>query len=129
MIANNARISDSNNGAAVAATASTTVNSGHQLTLNKTAPSTIQAGQVLNYSIAWSVTGNEPAPTVVITDAVPANTTYAELRRRDLLDGRRRGDVEPGQSRAGQLGDGDVGGDGDQPAAERDGDHQHGAHL
>ena len=39
VIANNARISDSNNGTAVAATASTTVNSGHQLTLSKTAPS------------------------------------------------------------------------------------------
>ena len=77
VIANNARISDGNNGTAVAATASTTVNSGHQLTINKTAPATIQAGQVLNYSIAWAVTGNEPAPTVIITDAVPANTTYA----------------------------------------------------
>ncbi len=38
VIANNARISDSNNGAAVAATASTTVNSGHQLTAQQDGP-------------------------------------------------------------------------------------------
>jgi uncharacterized repeat protein (TIGR01451 family) len=77
LILNNAHISDANSGTPVAASASTTANSNHQLTLSKTAPGTIQAGQVLNYSIAWSVTGNEPAPTVTITDAVPANTAFA----------------------------------------------------
>jgi uncharacterized repeat protein (TIGR01451 family) len=77
VIANYARIADGNNGTAAVATATTTVNSGHQFTLSKTAPSTIQAGQELDYVINWSATGNEPASNVVVTDTVPANTTFA----------------------------------------------------
>ena len=31
---------------------------------------------MINYTIHWTVTGNEPANNMVITDAIPANTTY-----------------------------------------------------
>ena len=76
VINNAARISDSNGGAPVVATAATTVNSDHQFTLSKSAASVIQAGQLLTYTINWGVTGDEPAASVTITDAAPANTTY-----------------------------------------------------
>ena len=76
VINNAARISDSNGGAPVVATAATTVSSDHQFTLSKGAASVIQAGQLLTYTISWAVTGDEPAASVTITDAVPANTTY-----------------------------------------------------
>ncbi|MCG3210717.1 MAG: hypothetical protein FOGNACKC_04348 [Anaerolineae bacterium] len=76
LITNSARIFDGNGGAPVSASTTTTVNSGHQLTLSKSAPSIVQAGQTLNYTLNWAVTGNEAAPGVVITDAIPANTTF-----------------------------------------------------
>ncbi len=76
VINNAARISDSNGGAPVVATAATTVNSDHQFTLSKSAASVIQAGQLLTYTINWGMTGDEPSNSVTITDAVPANTTY-----------------------------------------------------
>jgi uncharacterized repeat protein (TIGR01451 family) len=76
VINNAARISDSNNGAPLVATTSTAVTSDHQFTLSKSAASVVQAGQWLTYTINWSVTGDEPATGVTITDAVPANTSY-----------------------------------------------------
>jgi uncharacterized repeat protein (TIGR01451 family) len=76
VITNTARISDGNGGTPATASATTTVTSDHQLTLSKNAPSAATAGQTINYSLNWSVTGNEPAPGVVVTDTLPANTTY-----------------------------------------------------
>ncbi len=49
--------------------------------IDKTGPSAIGAGQRITYTLQYNVTGNEPAPTVVITDAVPANTTYVSCAR------------------------------------------------
>jgi uncharacterized repeat protein (TIGR01451 family) len=76
LINNTARISDGNGGTPATAGSSTTVQSDHQLTLSKSAPSIVAAGQPLTYTLNWSVTGDEPAPGVVITDAIPANTTF-----------------------------------------------------
>lgn len=45
------------------------------LTIDKTAPATIQAGGVMTYNIAWSIGGNTTATNVVVTDPLPANTT------------------------------------------------------
>jgi len=58
---------------------STTVNvvSSHQLVVLKTdSPDPVDAGELLTYTINWSVTGDEPSTNLVITDAVPANTTF-----------------------------------------------------
>ncbi|MCL4296682.1 MAG: DUF11 domain-containing protein [Anaerolineae bacterium] len=76
VISNQAHIFDGNSGTPAAASTTTTVQSGHNLTLSKSAPSIVQAGQVINYTLNWSVTGNEGAPDVVVTDTIPANTTY-----------------------------------------------------
>ena len=73
---NTARISDDNGASPVEATIDTTVESDHDLAVSKNAPSVIEAGQYINYTINWSVSGDEPAPSVVITDAVPAHTAY-----------------------------------------------------
>jgi len=75
-IYNTARISDDNGASPVEATIDTTVESDHDLAVSKNAPSVIEAGQYINYTINWSVSGDEPAPSVVITDAVPAHTAY-----------------------------------------------------
>ena len=76
VINNAARISASNGGTPVVATAATTVSSDHQFTLSKGAASAVQAGQLLTYTINWSVTGDEPTSAVTIVDSAPANTTY-----------------------------------------------------
>ena len=55
---------------------STVVQSDHVLAVNKSAPSAIGAGQRMTYTLQYNVTGNEPAPGVVITDSVPTNTSY-----------------------------------------------------
>ncbi|RLC93152.1 MAG: hypothetical protein DRI77_12130, partial [Chloroflexi bacterium] len=76
VIRNVARISDDNGATPVEATTDTLVESDHALHVTKNAPSAVEAGQYINYTIEWSVSGDEPAPTVAITDAVPVNTAY-----------------------------------------------------
>ena len=54
------------------------MNSSHTFTLSKTdTPDPVTPNGVINYTIHWQVTGNETARGIVITDALPANTTYA----------------------------------------------------
>ncbi len=36
----------------------------------------VQAGDRLTYTLAWAVTGNEPAFGVTVSDTVPVSTTY-----------------------------------------------------
>jgi uncharacterized repeat protein (TIGR01451 family) len=55
----------------------TPVQSSHSLSITKTAsPSPVQAGELLTYTLAWAVSGNEPAFGVTISDTVPVSTTY-----------------------------------------------------
>ncbi len=55
----------------------TPVQSSHALSVAKSAsPSPVQAGGLLTYTIAWSVSGNEPAFGVTVSDTVPLSTTY-----------------------------------------------------
>jgi uncharacterized repeat protein (TIGR01451 family) len=55
----------------------TTVVSAPILNISKTAaPSPVVAGQDLTYTITYSNTGNENAANTVITDTIPANTTF-----------------------------------------------------
>ncbi|MBO9361946.1 MAG: DUF11 domain-containing protein, partial [Thermoflexus sp.] len=39
-------------------------------------PAVVQAGDRLTYTLAWAVTGNQPAFGVTISDTVPVSTTY-----------------------------------------------------
>ena len=58
-------------------TIATPVESAHMLAITKTAePAVVQAGDLLTYTLAWSVSGNEPALGVTISDTIPANATY-----------------------------------------------------
>ncbi|MBK8835334.1 MAG: DUF11 domain-containing protein [Anaerolineae bacterium] len=61
-------------------TTTVTAQTAHTLTIAKTnSPSgLVAAGERITYTLNWSVTGNEPAPGVVISDAIPANTTGAQ---------------------------------------------------
>jgi uncharacterized repeat protein (TIGR01451 family) len=76
ILTNTARVSDGNGGTPAAATTTTTVASDHNLTIKKSAPVSIGAGNVIVYTIDYNVTGSELATGVTITDAIPANTTY-----------------------------------------------------
>ncbi|MCS7287462.1 MAG: DUF11 domain-containing protein, partial [Anaerolineae bacterium] len=58
-------------------TITTPVHSSHTLSVTKSAyPSPVEAGDLLTYTIAWTVLGNQPAFGVTISDTVPANTTF-----------------------------------------------------
>ncbi|MBI3572595.1 MAG: DUF11 domain-containing protein [Candidatus Kerfeldbacteria bacterium] len=57
-------------------TETTTVQSLPIISIDKTGPATITAGSTLTYSLAWSVSGNAPATNAVITDPIPANTSF-----------------------------------------------------
>jgi uncharacterized repeat protein (TIGR01451 family)/fimbrial isopeptide formation D2 family protein len=58
-------------------TVTTPVTSAHALHITKTAsPSPVQAGDLLTYTIAWAVSGNEPAFGVTVSDTVPVSTSY-----------------------------------------------------
>jgi uncharacterized repeat protein (TIGR01451 family) len=54
----------------------TTVQSSHTLSVTKSAPPLVVAGDLLTYTIYYTATGNEPAPGARISDTVPANTTF-----------------------------------------------------
>ena len=57
----------------------TVVESSHTLVLAKTAtPDPVQAGARLTYTLEWSVSGNETALGVTISDTVPVSTTYQD---------------------------------------------------
>jgi uncharacterized repeat protein (TIGR01451 family) len=58
------------------ATAMTTVTGKADLTLSKSAPATVNAGSDLTYTINFSNAGPGTAVNVVVTDAVPAGTTF-----------------------------------------------------
>jgi len=49
----------------------------HYLSVRKTAwPNPVQAGELLTYTIRYSVGGNEPAPGLTLVDTLPQSTTY-----------------------------------------------------
>lgn len=46
------------------------------LTLDKQAPVTVNAGANLTYTLLWTVGGNTPLTNTVLTDPIPANTSF-----------------------------------------------------
>ncbi|MCL6511041.1 MAG: DUF11 domain-containing protein [Anaerolineae bacterium] len=74
-IVNTALLSDTS-GQMITGTVTTPVSSSHALAVSKSAtPTVVIAGQALTYTIHYTVTGNQPALNVVLTDALPANVT------------------------------------------------------
>lgn len=58
----------------------TTIIRSHQLHIAKAAgPNPVFVTQSIAYTIPWAVTGNEPAPDVVITDAIPDGTRFESV--------------------------------------------------
>lgn len=58
------------------ATASATVTTSADLTINKSGPATANAGTDITYTITLTNSGPSAAANVSLTDAVPANTTF-----------------------------------------------------
>ncbi|MGE0129547.1 MAG: hypothetical protein AB7U82_15830 [Blastocatellales bacterium] len=58
------------------------------LTIAKTGPATACAGDVITYNIAVTKTGNSSALNVVVTDAIPANSTYVSVIGSQDFDGK-----------------------------------------
>ena len=58
-------------------TATTSVVSSHTLSVSKEATPTIAtAGALLTYTLRYTVSGNQPAPAVLITDTLPPSVTF-----------------------------------------------------
>ncbi|RLC58371.1 MAG: hypothetical protein DRI80_13890, partial [Chloroflexota bacterium] len=76
-IHNTAWISDTNNGAPADDDETTTVHSDHSYIITKEdGPDPVEAGATLNYTITWTLIGNEPVTGIFIEDQVPAHTTF-----------------------------------------------------
>jgi uncharacterized repeat protein (TIGR01451 family) len=77
VINNIVRIYDGNGGTSDQYAIGTTINSGHTLALSKSdTPDPVSPNNLINYTLHWSVGGNEAAQNVVISDTLPANTTF-----------------------------------------------------
>jgi uncharacterized repeat protein (TIGR01451 family) len=75
-IYNDAVIYDTNGGHAETSE-DTLVHSDHTLQVSKSDdPDPVQANSLLTYTIHYRVTGNEPAPNVLVQDDVPADTSF-----------------------------------------------------
>jgi uncharacterized repeat protein (TIGR01451 family) len=71
-----------------AAAATTTVSSAPVLAIAKTdGPDPVGAGANLTYTINWSNSGNSNASGVVVTDTIPANTTFVSATAGGLRSG------------------------------------------
>ena len=61
----------------VSDTVKSTVRADHELSVTKDdSPDPVAKGAELTYTIAWKVTGNEPADNVVLTDPIPFGTKF-----------------------------------------------------
>ena len=128
IVNNTASIYDSNGGATNEATYATTVNSSHTFTLTKTdTPDPVSPNGLINYTIHWQVTGNETAQDIVITDALPLNTTYATCGACVLQGSYVSWDI--GDRAPGASGDAFLQVRVDTPLVNGTRDQQHGAHL
>ncbi len=75
VITNTAHIEDAS-GAVAEVDVANTVRSDHELHVMKDGPPEVDNGDLVTYTITYEITGNEPAPNVVITDVLPQFTEY-----------------------------------------------------
>lgn len=72
----------------VSAIAQTTVQSGPSIAIAKAdTPDPVAAGSNITYTISWAIAGNAPATNVVVTDPLPANTTFVSADSGGTLSG------------------------------------------
>jgi len=57
-------------------TITTKVHSAPIISIVKTGAASVAAGQNLTYTLTWSVTGNSVATNAIVTDAIPANSSF-----------------------------------------------------
>ncbi|MBK8835333.1 MAG: DUF11 domain-containing protein [Anaerolineae bacterium] len=122
-IRNSASITDST-GLTKTTTVTTPVTSAHDVFITKTVSpaGNVSPGTELRYTLNWSVSGNEVAPSVTLVDSIPANTTYVVGSCTNSAAGRIRWSgpwaTDPGA--AGGVSFSVTG----QPAEQRDGSQQ-----
>lgn len=58
------------------ATAVTTVTATPTITLDKQGPASATPGQQFTYTLGWAVSGNASVTNAIVTDPIPANTTF-----------------------------------------------------
>jgi uncharacterized repeat protein (TIGR01451 family)/fimbrial isopeptide formation D2 family protein len=85
VITNSATIGD-NSGISSTSAASYTVVATHTLAIDKRVVGTPLPGALLTYTIAYTVTGNEPVNDVAIDDVTPPNTTFANASPNASVD-------------------------------------------
>lgn len=57
-------------------TITTKIHSAPTISIVKTGAATVTAGQNLTYTLTWSVTGNSAVTNAMVTDAIPANSSF-----------------------------------------------------
>jgi len=78
-IHNSAWISDTNGGAPADDDETTTVEADHSYTIVKAvSPDPVEAGATLNYTVTWSLSGNEPLSGIFIEDQIPPHTSFLD---------------------------------------------------
>ena len=71
----------------VSDTVESTVRSDHELSVTKDdSPDPVAKGAELTYTIAWKVSGNEPADNVVLTDPIPFGTKFVSASNGGAYD-------------------------------------------
>ncbi|NMB48753.1 DUF11 domain-containing protein, partial [Candidatus Kuenenbacteria bacterium] len=76
----------------------------HEVSIEKSAPAEINAGDGITYTLDWNVTGNETAPDVTVIDSLPANVTFVSASDSGTYDEATRkitwllGDKQPGDN-------------------------------
>ena len=105
---NAARLSDAANLSSTART-TLTVNSAHALLISKSVmPAPATAGSLITYTLNYTLTGNEPAQFVEISDRLPLGTTFDTCSAGCVHAGGRArwalGNLSPGDSGSVELG-------------------------
>ncbi len=89
----------------VQATVISTIRADHVLVISKDDnPDPVDKGAELTYTINWSVTGNEPADDVVISDPCRSAPSSSALRLAALQSGHQHGHLELGDKVPGDSG-------------------------
>ncbi|OGG98641.1 hypothetical protein A3E04_03340 [Candidatus Kuenenbacteria bacterium RIFCSPHIGHO2_12_FULL_42_14] len=76
VLVNNVMMASGNKTASASATTTIVGLNDYALSLDKSAPAEVQAGENIKFNLAWSVLGNKTAQNVVLTDTLPSNVTF-----------------------------------------------------